>query len=125
MILLRLPNSGIRARVVGHGLVGCRGSWLWPRLPTRGQLPLRATAAHRHGRLRPARRGDSRLQPSARRGDWLQGVCKGLPPAASPAASRGSGVGRTGLLAGKGSRRLRRGSSDDAVRVREESRASF
>ncbi|RRT36674.1 hypothetical protein B296_00026806, partial [Ensete ventricosum] len=50
-----------------------------------------------------------------------RGVRKGLPPAASPTASKGGGVGHKGgrplagwLPMGKGSRCLRRGSSDNA-----------
>ncbi|RRT40140.1 hypothetical protein B296_00030628 [Ensete ventricosum] len=66
-----------------------------------------------YGWLRPSRRGDTRKV------DRLQGTGKGLPPATCPTASRGSGVSRRGgdplagwLPTGKGSRRLRRGSSD-------------
>ncbi|RZR92547.1 hypothetical protein BHM03_00020865, partial [Ensete ventricosum] len=53
-------------------------------------------------------------------------TCKGLPPVASPAASRGGGASRKGgcPLVGrqptvKGNRRLCRGSGGDTVRVKE------
>ncbi|RZR92381.1 hypothetical protein BHM03_00020684, partial [Ensete ventricosum] len=62
-------------------------------------------------------RGHTRLQHDACKGGRLQGARKGLSPAASPTASKGGGTGRKGgrplaewLSAGKGSRRLRRGS---------------
>ncbi|RRT42312.1 hypothetical protein B296_00023472 [Ensete ventricosum] len=86
---------------VGHDLATCKGA------AGCGQGPL-----HRGDRLRPAHRGSSRRQALS---------------LAAAAASRGSSVGRRGgrPLAGllptdKGSRRLRRGRSGDAVRVREE-----
>ncbi|RRT49528.1 hypothetical protein B296_00027442 [Ensete ventricosum] len=64
-----------------------------------------------------ATRGHSRLWPA----------CKGLPPAASPIASRGGGSSRRSgrslarrLSTAKGSRYLRMGSVDgDAMRVKE------
>ncbi|RWW26092.1 hypothetical protein BHE74_00041404 [Ensete ventricosum] len=58
------------------------------------------------------------LQRGTRIGGLLQGGRKGLPPAASHAASRGDDTGHRGgrplawwLSTGKDSRRLRRGSS--------------
>ncbi|RWV78747.1 hypothetical protein GW17_00060231, partial [Ensete ventricosum] len=101
-----------------------------------GAVPVGRSVARRYGRLRPARRGGShlqrgackgkparrggsRLQRGARKGGRLQGARKGLPPAASSTANRGDGANRRGgrplvgqLPAGKGNRRLRRGSSD-------------
>ncbi|RZR75439.1 hypothetical protein BHM03_00057789, partial [Ensete ventricosum] len=86
--------------------------------PQGRSMPIARAAACRggaygHGWLRPSHRGDTHKV------DRLQGTGKGLPPAAYPTASRGSGVDRRGgcplagwLPAGKGSRRLRRGSSD-------------
>ncbi|RZS10464.1 hypothetical protein BHM03_00041697 [Ensete ventricosum] len=64
------------------------------------------------------------------RGDRLwpgRPASKGMPPTASPAASRGGAAGRRGdhplagrLSAAKGSRRMRNGSgSDGAVKVKE------
>ncbi|RWW69172.1 hypothetical protein BHE74_00023254 [Ensete ventricosum] len=54
-----------------------------------------------HDQLRPTCRGSSRrghtlLQRDTRNGDRLQGACKGLSPAASPAASKGDGADRRG-----------------------------
>ncbi|RZS19666.1 hypothetical protein BHM03_00052099 [Ensete ventricosum] len=61
--------------------------------------------------------GHNRLQRGTHKGGRLQGTHKGLPPAASPTAGRGDGASRKGgrplagrLPAGKGNRRLRRGS---------------
>ncbi|RWV81201.1 hypothetical protein GW17_00057404 [Ensete ventricosum] len=78
---------------------------------SQGQQPTREASAARK---------DTCLQPGARKVGRLQGARKGLPPAASPAASRGGGTGRRGgrplvgwLPGGKGSCRLRRGSSGD------------
>ncbi|RWW05514.1 hypothetical protein GW17_00031204 [Ensete ventricosum] len=86
-------------------------------LPTRGD--------HSQGQ-QPARGGHSRAQP-ARRDGRLWPASKGQLAAASPTASRGSGVGRKGgrplagrLSAVKGSRRQRRGSDNGGVvRVKE------
>ncbi|RWV85268.1 hypothetical protein GW17_00052952 [Ensete ventricosum] len=91
-------------------------AWPRPRPPARGgrrwlgQQPAREAGVARGGSSTQGRR--LRAKPA--------GARKGLPLAASHAASRGGGVGRKGgrplagwLPAGKGSRRLRRGSSDD------------
>ncbi|RRT32518.1 hypothetical protein B296_00056479, partial [Ensete ventricosum] len=95
-----------------------------PRPPARGRLA--ATKASPKGRpATPARDGaygqKCRLQRDARKEGRLQGTCKGLPFVASTAASKGDGDNHRGgrplagrLLAGKGSRRLRRGNDDDA-----------
>ncbi|RRT37179.1 hypothetical protein B296_00049625 [Ensete ventricosum] len=86
------------------------------RSATHGQVtakaPYKGAKRHReHDRLRPARRGDNRLQRDARKGDRLQGACKGLLPAASPAASRRGGRPLSRWLpTSKGNRRLCRGS---------------
>ncbi|RZR88489.1 hypothetical protein BHM03_00016088 [Ensete ventricosum] len=65
-------------------------------------------------------RWHTRLHHDTHKGGQLQGTRKGMPPAASPTASRGGGIGhRVGrplagwLPAGKGSHRLRRGSNGD------------
>ncbi|RWW19421.1 hypothetical protein GW17_00016523 [Ensete ventricosum] len=136
---LRFPNSGIRAKgrphacslhaeVAGHGQAPYRGGRPWPsymqgvvgygQARCKGRSPAGAAARKRRppagtvGYGQPTRA--SRQRPS----------CKGLPPRASPASSRGDGAGRRGArpLAGrlpvaKGSRHLRRGS--DVVRVKE------
>ncbi|RZS27797.1 hypothetical protein BHM03_00061322 [Ensete ventricosum] len=99
-----------------------RGRLAAARASPQGRLtPLAGAAARRggacgHGWLRPARE-HSRLQCDARKGGQLEGARKGLPPAASPVASGGGDAGRKGgyplagwLPAGKGNRRLRRGS---------------
>ncbi|RRT35847.1 hypothetical protein B296_00040496 [Ensete ventricosum] len=89
-----------------------------PRPPTRGRLAV--------ARVSPKGR------PAALTGR-LQGARKGLPPAASPIASRGDDTRRRGgrplvgrLLVGKGSRRLYRGSGDsDGAEGERGVRASF
>ncbi|RZR82141.1 hypothetical protein BHM03_00008504 [Ensete ventricosum] len=65
-----------------------------------------------------AARGHTSLQRDACKGGRLLGARKGLPPVASPAASRGDSAGSKGgrplagwMPTGKGSRRLRRGSN--------------
>ncbi|RWW15776.1 hypothetical protein GW17_00020369, partial [Ensete ventricosum] len=90
----------LQTEVAGHGQAPCRSDRPWLGY-------LQGATTRGHDRLRPA--------------------CKGLPPAASPAANRGGSASRRGgrPLAGwlpiaKGNRRLRRGSGDDgAVRVKE------
>ncbi|RWW09354.1 hypothetical protein GW17_00027162 [Ensete ventricosum] len=151
---LRFPNSGIRAKrlaakvgaacgegrphacclhaeVAGHGQASCRGSKPWAgylqgaagcgQAPYKGWSP--AGAAARKGRPPTGTAGCG--QPARVNRQRL--TRKGLPPAASPTATKGGGAGRRGgrPLAGrlptiKGSRRLRRCSGDgDAVRVKE------
>ncbi|RWW43261.1 hypothetical protein BHE74_00051103 [Ensete ventricosum] len=85
------------------------------------QPPAGAAVARGHDRLWPAHRGGIRLQRGAREASQLQGARKGLPPATSPAASRGDDTSRRGgrplagrLPANKGSRRLRRDSGGGA-----------
>ncbi|RZS27143.1 hypothetical protein BHM03_00060573 [Ensete ventricosum] len=101
----------LHAEVVGHGQAPCRGGQPWPGY-------LQGEAAHNGSSPQgAATRGHSRLQPAR----------KGLPPVASPAASRGDIAGRRGdrplarrLPAAKGSRHLRRGSGSGGVlRVKE------
>ncbi|RWV77232.1 hypothetical protein GW17_00061966 [Ensete ventricosum] len=99
--------------VAGHGLATCKGRPTAARPPARGSRwwPLVGMAASDQ----PARA--SRWCPTR----------KGLPLAASPAASRGGGAGRRGgrplagrLPTAKGSRHLRRGNdSGGVVRVKE------
>ncbi|RZS22605.1 hypothetical protein BHM03_00055411 [Ensete ventricosum] len=96
-----------------HMHVVCMQRWLATARPP--------TGAANHGWL-PTRGGRLRSGP-------LQGAvtCKGLPPAASPAASRGDCAGHKGgrhlagrLSAAMGSRRLRKGiDGDGTVRVKE------
>ncbi|RWW54940.1 hypothetical protein BHE74_00038448 [Ensete ventricosum] len=88
----------------GHGLATCK--WRPAAATRRGSSPQGA-----------ATRGHSRLWPAH----------KGLPPVASPSASRGGGAGRRGgrplarrLPTAKGCRRLRRGNDGDTVRVKED-----
>ncbi|RRT85267.1 hypothetical protein B296_00001241 [Ensete ventricosum] len=66
-----------------------------------------------------------RLRP-ARRGSRLQGTNKGLPPAASPSATRGRNADYKGggplagrLSMGKDNRRLHRGCGSGVLRVKE------
>ncbi|RWW53101.1 hypothetical protein BHE74_00040434, partial [Ensete ventricosum] len=147
---LRFPNSGIRAKrkqrgggAVSHDQPPCGANH--PR-PGRGQGPLQGggwlrpgsavpagrSVTHRHDRLWPAYRGSNCLQRGAREGGRLQGARKGLPPASSPTASRGSDTSRRGgrplvgrLPAGKGSHRLHRGSGGDGAEGERGVRASF
>ncbi|RWW37806.1 hypothetical protein BHE74_00057027, partial [Ensete ventricosum] len=87
------------ARPATHGQAAAKAPYKgWQ--PPAMAAPTGGSAARRHGRLQPARRGGSCLQRGAR---------KGLPPAASPAASRGGYANRSGgcplagrLPAGKG-----------------------
>ncbi|RWW38704.1 hypothetical protein BHE74_00056048 [Ensete ventricosum] len=101
----------------------------WP--PVQGDDWLRPGPTQKGGQQRPqgaaaasmgkstAHRHD-RLQRSARKGGRLQDARKGLPPTANPTASRNDDANYRGdhpltgrLPTDKGSRRLRRGSSDD------------
>ncbi|RZS26679.1 hypothetical protein BHM03_00060050 [Ensete ventricosum] len=92
------------ARVAGHGQAPCRGSWMLPG---------------------PAHRGDSRsrAQPLAAAPVGAVDLTANRGSAYRGGAARGSSANRPStrrLPAAKGSRRLRRGSGDSAVRVREE-----
>ncbi|RRT54886.1 hypothetical protein B296_00019091 [Ensete ventricosum] len=58
---------------------------------SQGQHPVGAMPAGR-----TVARGHNRLQCGARKGGQLQDARKGLPPAASSTANRGSGIGRRG-----------------------------
>ncbi|RZS21115.1 hypothetical protein BHM03_00053706, partial [Ensete ventricosum] len=102
---------------------------------SRGQQPVGAAPAGTIDCGQPvgaaAAHGHTRLQRDAHKGGRLQCARKGLPPAASPTASRGGATDRRGccplaewLPTGKGNRHLRRGSSGDADRARGV-RASF
>ncbi|RWW42870.1 hypothetical protein BHE74_00051541 [Ensete ventricosum] len=94
----RPPTGGDRLRL----RPARRGGACGQRHRSRGQQPLMGTAA---------------CSTVLAKGGQLQGARKGLPPAVSPIASRGSDASRRGgrplegrLSAGKGNRRLRRGS---------------
>ncbi|RZS12324.1 hypothetical protein BHM03_00043747 [Ensete ventricosum] len=130
---LRFSNRDIitkrGGRAASHSQPLCRADHPWP---GRGQ-----GSQQRGGRLRPgpARKGGRRCsQGQQLTGAALAGTAarehthiqrdarKGLPPVASPTASRGDGTGNKGgrpfvgwLPAGNGSRRLRRGSSSSGA----------
>ncbi|RRT41380.1 hypothetical protein B296_00049220, partial [Ensete ventricosum] len=111
---LRFPNGGIRAKATRRAAspharptthdqaiakAPCKGA------AGQGQPAREASDASRgsslQGRPTPlagtaAARGHTHLKCSACKGGQLQGARKGLPPAASPAASRGDGTGRKG-----------------------------
>ncbi|RZR85288.1 hypothetical protein BHM03_00012234 [Ensete ventricosum] len=77
-------------------------------------------------------RGHTCLQCSTLKGGRVYGVRKGLPPVASPTASRGGDVDCRGghplagwLQVGKGNRHLRRGSSNSGADGARGARASF
>ncbi|RRT40772.1 hypothetical protein B296_00031780 [Ensete ventricosum] len=90
---LRFPNSGIRAKGQQSpaGTTGC-------------SQPIGAATARRH----------SLLQHGARKGGWLQGACKELPPVIIPSASRDGLPLARQVPAGKGSRRLCKGNDGDS-----------
>ncbi|RZS25271.1 hypothetical protein BHM03_00058448 [Ensete ventricosum] len=87
--------------------------------PDRGQgQPEREASGARRGSSPQGQHLQAEAPPAGTTGcgSRLQGACKGLPPTASSVANRGSGASCRGgcplagrLLAGKGSRHLRRG----------------
>ncbi|RRT36007.1 hypothetical protein B296_00042589 [Ensete ventricosum] len=123
--------SGPHTGAVGHVLVTCKG---WPAVAkplARGCRPQgQQLARGGRPRARPAMtspQGVATLGQPYRQQGQQRLARKGLPPSASPTASRGDSVGRRGgrPLAGRlsvamGNRRLRRGSGGGgAVRVKE------
>ncbi|RRT54242.1 hypothetical protein B296_00015289, partial [Ensete ventricosum] len=112
------PSSSPSGSEIQGYTISLGGDWLRPGPARKGgqRRSQGVVAARGHGRLRPAQ---------------LQGARKGLPPASSLVANRGSDSSRRGgcplagrLPAGKGSRRLRRG-SDSGGEGERGVRASF
>ncbi|RZR93701.1 hypothetical protein BHM03_00022256 [Ensete ventricosum] len=105
------------------------GGWLRPGLARKGgqRRPQGATPTGRSATC-----WHSHLQRDACNGGRLLGARNGLLPAANTAVSRGGDASRKGgrpltgrLPAGKGSRRVRRGSDGDGVEGERGVRASF
>ncbi|RWV87360.1 hypothetical protein BHE74_00052374 [Ensete ventricosum] len=157
---LRFPNSGIRAKVfvwkIGFNLRMMRLNRVesfyafflrfrsegnkeegWPAtasphvgLATHGQAAAGCGQGQLAREVGAARKGGTCC--STLKGGRVYGVRKGLPPVASPTASRGGDVDRRGghplagwLQVGKGNRHLRRGSSNSGADGARGARASF
>ncbi|RZS12410.1 hypothetical protein BHM03_00043847 [Ensete ventricosum] len=117
-------------RLASYGQPPYRAGQAMAKAPCKGATdcsqgqPAREAGAACKARKDGAARGNTRLQRDARKGGRLQGAHKGLPPAASPTASRGSDVDRRGgrslagwLPTGKGNCRLHiRGVRADGAR---------
>ncbi|RWW21764.1 hypothetical protein GW17_00014067 [Ensete ventricosum] len=105
------PHPGPTTHNQAVAMAPCKGTADRGRPTCKGQQ-LAGEAACRvgacgHDGLRPARRGSSR---------WQHGARKGLPPVASPTASRGGSTAAGVAAPWQGNRRLRRGSDAEGAR---------